>query len=68
MSSHPCTEVDFVVVDVNKVPQSVVMCAGVSKMPTLQLYRNGEVIEELIGADDAKAVVVSLGELVKQHQ
>lgn len=48
------TDVAFGSVDVDDMDQSVIQDCDVSSMPTFQFYRNGEIIDEFVGADPAK--------------
>jgi len=49
-------KVRIVTVDVNKVSQELIRACGVTKMPTLQIYRSGKMLWELIGAEDGDTV------------
>ncbi|VAI49812.1 unnamed protein product [Triticum turgidum subsp. durum] len=49
--------VRFYFVDVNKVPQAVVKRGNISKMPTIQLWKDGEWKEEVIGGHKAWLVM-----------
>jgi thioredoxin 1 len=55
-------EAEFVKCDVDEADDVAGAC-GVRAMPTFQFYRNGEKIEELMGADQNK-----LKELVAKHK
>lgn len=49
-------KVRIVTVDVNKVSQELIRACGVTKMPTLQIYKSGKMLWELIGAEDGDTV------------
>jgi thiol-disulfide isomerase/thioredoxin len=63
---HP--ELVFSVLDVNKMPQAIVQKAGVTKMPTLQIYRNEEKVAEIIGSDDSDRVIAALRKTIEELQ
>ncbi|KAJ7975988.1 Thioredoxin [Quillaja saponaria] len=47
------TKLKFYYVDVNKVPQALVKRGNISKMPTIQLWKDGEMKAEVIGGHKA---------------
>ncbi|GJM87011.1 hypothetical protein PR202_ga02921 [Eleusine coracana subsp. coracana] len=53
--------VRFYFVDVNKVPQAV-------KMPTIQLWKDGEWAEEVIGGHKAWLVMDEVREMIQKHK
>jgi thiol-disulfide isomerase/thioredoxin len=63
---HP--DLVFSVLDVNTIPQAIVQTAGVTQMPTLQIYRNEEMVAEIIGSDDADRVIAALRKTVEELQ
>jgi thioredoxin 1 len=50
----------FSVLDVNAMPGEVIKDVDVTQMPTIQIYRNREMLKEIIGADESDAVVGKL--------
>jgi len=46
--------VAFASVDVDEMDQSIIDECNVSSMPTFQFYRNGEIIDEFVGAEQQK--------------
>ena len=46
--------------DVNAMPGEVIKDVDVTQMPTIQIYRNREMLKEIIGADESDAVVGKL--------
>ena len=61
-------DVRFAFVDVNKVSQELVRGCGVESMPTLQVYRNGEKLWELVAGEDGEAVVKKLHYAIEDAQ
>ncbi|CAN8237310.1 unnamed protein product [Cochlearia groenlandica] len=55
----------FYHVDVNSVPYKLVSRAGVTKMPTIQLWRDGEKQGEVIGGHKAHFVVNEIREMIE---
>ncbi|CAN8257192.1 unnamed protein product [Cochlearia groenlandica] len=55
----------FYHVDVNSVPYRLVSRAGVTKMPTIQLWRDGEKQGEVIGGHKAHFVVNEVREMIE---
>jgi thioredoxin 1 len=51
--SKTYTKVFFVKLDVDEVPE-IAEKAEVRAMPTFQIYKNGQKVEEIVGADPAK--------------
>ncbi|KAG8072598.1 hypothetical protein GUJ93_ZPchr0006g43894 [Zizania palustris] len=58
----------FYSVDVNKVPQAVVKRGNVSKMPTIQLWKDGEWTAEVIGGHKAWLVMDEVREMIQKHK
>ncbi|KAK9057680.1 hypothetical protein SSX86_022516 [Deinandra increscens subsp. villosa] len=57
--------VKFYCVDVNKVPQALVKRGNISKMPTIQLWKDGEMKAEVIGGHKAWLVIEEVREMIK---
>ncbi|XP_042939794.1 thioredoxin-like 3-1, chloroplastic isoform X2 [Carya illinoinensis] len=60
------TKITFYYVDVNKVPQALVKRGNIS-MPTLQLWKDGEMKEEVIGGHKAWLVVDEVREMIQKY-
>lgn len=60
-------DVPLLMVDVNAMPGEVVKAAGISKMPTLQLYQAGKKTAEVIGASTPAEVVEEVKEMLTRH-
>ncbi|XP_062221833.1 thioredoxin-like 3-1, chloroplastic isoform X2 [Phragmites australis] len=60
--------VRFYFVDVNKVPQSVVKRGNITKMPTIQLWKDGEWKEEVIGGHKAWLVMDEVREMIQKNK
>ncbi|KAG9141741.1 hypothetical protein Leryth_018121 [Lithospermum erythrorhizon] len=60
------TKVLFYCVDVNKVPQSLVKRGNITKMPTIQLWKDGEMKEEVIGGHKAWLVIEEVREMIQK--
>ncbi|EMS48370.1 Thioredoxin-like 3-1, chloroplastic [Triticum urartu] len=58
----------FYFVDVNKVPQAVVKRGNISKMPTIQLWKDGEWKEEVIGGHKAWLVMDEVREMIQKYK
>ncbi|KAI4370665.1 hypothetical protein MLD38_018989 [Melastoma candidum] len=58
----------FYCVDVNKVPHRLVARAGVTKMPTIQLWKDGNKQAEVIGGHKAYLVVNEVREMIENEQ
>ncbi|XP_022159159.1 thioredoxin-like 3-1, chloroplastic [Momordica charantia] len=56
----------FYYVDVNKVPQSLVKRGNISKMPTIQLWKDGEMKAEVIGGHKAWLVIEEVREMIQK--
>ncbi|XP_028777644.1 thioredoxin-like 3-1, chloroplastic [Neltuma alba] len=56
----------FYCVDVNKVPQSLVKRSNISKMPTIQLWKDGEMKAEVIGGHKAWMVIEEVREMIQK--
>ncbi|CAM6106280.1 unnamed protein product [Calypogeia fissa] len=63
---HPY--VKFYYVDVNKIPQALVKRADVTKMPTIQLWKNGEKIAQVIGGHQAWLVMDEVREMINEKK
>jgi len=50
-------EIEFAKVDVDEADDVAAKC-GIRAMPTFQFFRNGEKIEEMMGADQNKLVAL----------
>ncbi|XP_031491254.1 thioredoxin-like 3-1, chloroplastic isoform X1 [Nymphaea colorata] len=59
--------VKFYCVDVNNVPQALVKRGNISKMPTIQLWKDEEMKEEIIGGHKAWLVVDEVREMIEKH-
>ncbi|KAK8944892.1 hypothetical protein KSP39_PZI008209 [Platanthera zijinensis] len=57
----------FYCVDVNSVPQKLVNRAGVTKMPTIQLWRGSEKESEVIGGHEAWLVVNEVRKMIEKE-
>ncbi|XP_010058239.2 thioredoxin-like 3-1, chloroplastic isoform X2 [Eucalyptus grandis] len=60
-------ESKFYCVDVNKVPQTLVKRGNISKMPTIQVWKDGEMKEEVIGGHKAWLVIEEVREMIKKY-
>ncbi|KAL1351400.1 hypothetical protein HN51_015309 [Arachis hypogaea] len=58
------TKIKFYYVDVNKVPQTLVKRGNISKMPTIQLWKDGEMKAEVIGGHKAWLVIEEVREMI----
>ncbi|GFP91846.1 thioredoxin-like 3-2 chloroplastic [Phtheirospermum japonicum] len=59
--------VRFYSIDVNNVPHKLVVRAGVTKMPTIQLWRDGKKQGEVIGGHKAYLVVTEVREMIENQ-
>ncbi|TKY62524.1 Thioredoxin 3-1 [Spatholobus suberectus] len=59
-------KVKFYYVDVNKVPQTLVKRGNISKMPTMQLWKDGEMKAEVIGGHKAWLVIEEVREMIQK--
>ncbi|KAF5821412.1 putative peptide-N(4)-(N-acetyl-beta-glucosaminyl)asparagine amidase [Helianthus annuus] len=59
------TKLKIYYVDVNKVPQTLVKRGKISKMPTIQLWKDGEMKAEVIGGHKAWLVIEEVREMIK---
>ncbi|KAK9169976.1 hypothetical protein Syun_002116 [Stephania yunnanensis] len=57
----------FYCVDVNNVPQTLVKRGNISKMPTIQLWKDGEMKEEIIGGHKAWIVIDEVREMIQKY-
>ncbi|KAL3534149.1 hypothetical protein ACH5RR_002610 [Cinchona calisaya] len=60
------TKLKFFSVDVNKVPQSLVRRANITKMPTIQLWKDGEMKAEVIGGHKAWLVIEEVRQMIEK--
>ncbi|VVB13480.1 unnamed protein product [Arabis nemorensis] len=60
------SKVKFYYVDVNKVPQTLVKRGNISKMPTIQLWKEEEMKEEVIGGHKGWLVIEEVRELINK--
>ncbi|KDP24646.1 hypothetical protein JCGZ_25562 [Jatropha curcas] len=60
------TKIKFYYVDVNKVPQALVKRGNISKMPTIQLWKDGEMKAEVIGGHKAWLVIEEVREMIQK--
>ncbi|CAN6461458.1 unnamed protein product [Victoria cruziana] len=65
LASMHYPRVRFCYVDVNAVSQRLVNRAGIVKMPTIQLWKNGNKQEEIIGGHKAWMVVQDVHEMIE---
>ncbi|XP_028946250.1 thioredoxin-like 3-1, chloroplastic isoform X2 [Malus domestica] len=59
------TKIKFYYVDVNKVPQALVKRGNISKMPTIQVWKDGEFKAEVIGGHKAWLVLEEVREMLQ---
>ncbi|KAF3336590.1 thioredoxin-like 3-1 [Carex littledalei] len=59
--------IKFYVVDVNKVPQTLVKRGNISKMPTIQMWKDGEWKAEVIGGHKAWLVLDEVREMIQKN-
>ncbi|KAL2320871.1 hypothetical protein Fmac_029840 [Flemingia macrophylla] len=59
-------KIKFYYVDVNKVPQTLVKRGNISKMPTIQLWKDGEMKAEVIGGHKAWLVTEEVREMIQK--
>lgn len=59
--------IKFYYVDVNDVSQALVQRGEVSKMPTIQLWKNGKKQAEVIGGHQAWLVIDEVREMIQKH-
>lgn len=60
------TKIKFYCVDVNNVPQALVKRGNISKMPTIQIWKDGEMKAEVIGGHKACLVVQEVRQMIQQ--
>ncbi|CAK9169951.1 unnamed protein product [Ilex paraguariensis] len=60
------TKIKFYCVDVNNVPQALVKRGNISKMPTIQLWKDGEMKAEVIGGHKAWLVMDEVREMIQK--
>ncbi|KAI8558888.1 hypothetical protein RHMOL_Rhmol04G0131100 [Rhododendron molle] len=68
MAAEYDTQIKFYCVDVNKVPQALVKRGNVSKMPTIQLWKDGEMKAEVIGGHKAWLVLDEVREMIQKFR
>ncbi|KAL4587560.1 hypothetical protein LXL04_000432 [Taraxacum kok-saghyz] len=59
------TKLTFYCVNVNNVPQALVKRGNISKMPTIQLWKDGEMKAEVIGGHKAWLVIEEVREMIQ---
>ncbi|KAI3811677.1 hypothetical protein L1987_21405 [Smallanthus sonchifolius] len=59
------TKLKFYCVDVNNVPQALAKRGNISKMPTIQLWKDGEMKSEVIGGGKASLVIEEVREMIR---
>ncbi|KAL7148254.1 hypothetical protein ABFS83_06G165800 [Erythranthe nasuta] len=57
----------FYAIDVNNVPHKLVVRAGVTKMPTIQLWKDGNKHAEVIGGHKAYLVVSEIRDMIENE-
>ncbi|OUS47442.1 thioredoxin-like protein [Ostreococcus tauri] len=62
------TDVKMFTVDVNAVSQELVRGCGVTQMPTLQIWRDGEKIWEIVAGEDGDSVIQKLFDEIQRVQ
>ncbi|KAI3995557.1 hypothetical protein MKX01_023302 [Papaver californicum] len=67
LSAEYDTRVKFYYVDVNSVSQVLVKRGNISKMPTIQLWEDGETKEEVIGGHKAWQVLDEVREMIQKY-
>ncbi|XP_011075104.1 thioredoxin-like 3-1, chloroplastic [Sesamum indicum] len=60
------TKLKFYYVDVNNVSQALVKRGNISKMPTIQIWKDGEMKAEVIGGHKAWLVIEEVREMIQQ--
>ncbi|WRX25125.1 Thioredoxin domain - like 10 [Theobroma cacao] len=60
------TKIKFYCVDVNKVPQGLVKRGNICKMPTIQVWKDGEMKEEVIGGHKAWLVIEEVRQMIQK--
>ncbi|KAG6555753.1 hypothetical protein Mapa_002993 [Marchantia paleacea] len=61
-------EIKFYYIDVNNVPQSLVKRAEVTKMPTIQLWKDGIRLAEVIGGHQAWQVLDEIKDMISRSK
>nr|XP_043610093.1 thioredoxin-like 3-1, chloroplastic [Erigeron canadensis] len=61
------TKLKIYCVDVNKVPQTLVKRGNISKMPTIQLWKDGEMKAEVIGGHKGWLVIEEVREMIQNN-
>ncbi|XP_027069898.1 thioredoxin-like 3-1, chloroplastic [Coffea arabica] len=59
------TKLRFFCVDVNKVPQALVKRGNITKMPTIQLWKDGEMKAQVIGGHKAWLVIEEVRQMIQ---
>ncbi|KAL8051728.1 hypothetical protein ABFX02_06G166900 [Erythranthe guttata] len=59
--------IKFYAIDVNNVPHKLVVRAGVTKMPTIQLWKDGNKQAEVIGGHKAYLVVSEIRDMIENE-
>ncbi|VFQ59273.1 unnamed protein product [Cuscuta campestris] len=66
MAAEYESKVKFYRVDVNKAPKALVKRGNISKMPTIQLWEEGEMRAEVIGGHKAWLVIEEVREMIQK--
>ncbi|VFQ74117.1 unnamed protein product [Cuscuta campestris] len=66
MAAEYESKVKFYRVDVNKAPKALVKRGNISKMPTIQLWEDGEMRAEVIGGHKAWLVIEEVREMIQK--
>ncbi|KAK9157146.1 hypothetical protein Scep_003720 [Stephania cephalantha] len=67
LAAEYTSKMKFYCVDVNNVPQTLVKRGNISKMPTIQLWKDGEMKEEIIGGHKAWIVIDEVREMIQKY-
>jgi len=59
-------DVEFAVMDVNKMPGAIIKQANVVAMPTLQIYKGGLMVKEIVGSEESDAVIAALRKSIEE--
>ncbi|KAK3227179.1 hypothetical protein Dsin_007041 [Dipteronia sinensis] len=66
LSADYDTKLKFYYVDVNNVPQALVKRGNISKMPTIQIWKDGEMKSEVIGGHKVWLVIEEVREMINK--
>ncbi|XP_071711588.1 thioredoxin-like 3-2, chloroplastic isoform X2 [Rutidosis leptorrhynchoides] len=67
LAAHYHPRVQFYCIDVNNVPHKLIVRAGVTKMPTIQLWKDSKKQAEVIGGHKAYLVVNEVREMIEDE-